>query len=188
MMSDPVTTLAIHNLLTFFFQSFDDKNWRMLRECLCEKVYADYSSFRGAPAQIVSAAEYIEQRRTATRTLEMQHNFLNLRVEQDPEAKTASARCNFIVHRFQMDSELDDRYFHSYGHYVFGFMEVNGRWRISRITQHMLRSQGDRDIHGALRGNEAANWSRIAALLNRATAGTSRTHSMDDTDTIDLQR
>ena len=42
---DPVlVTLAIQDLLTRFFQAFDDKDWPALRACLCDEVFADMSS------------------------------------------------------------------------------------------------------------------------------------------------
>jgi hypothetical protein len=147
--------LAIHDLLTRFFQAFDDKAWPALRECLCDEVFADYSSFREVQAAMIPADTYVEQRRIALQALDMQHNFLNLRVELDPAADAATARCNYIVHRFHPSLDGDDRHFHSYGHYFFAFVNVTGRWRISRITQSLLRNRGDREIHGATRAAEA---------------------------------
>jgi hypothetical protein len=122
-----------------------------MRECLCDEVFTDYSSFRGTPAVTIRADEYVEQRRTALQALEMQHNFLNLRVELDAATAAATARCNYIIHRFHPSfGGAGDHYFHSYGHYVFGLMTIDGAWRISRITQHLLRSQGNPEVHGAL--------------------------------------
>jgi hypothetical protein len=147
---DPVAhTLAIHDLLTRFFQAFDDKAWPALRACLCDEVFTDYSSFREVQAAMISADTFVEQRRMALQALDMQHNFLNLRVELDSAAVAATARCNYIIHRFQPSLDGDDRYFHSYGHYLFAFVNVTGRWSISRINQHLLRNQGERQIHGA---------------------------------------
>jgi hypothetical protein len=152
-MADPtIDTLAINDLLTRFFQAFDDKNWTMMRDCLCEEVFTDYSSFRQVPPATISAGTYVEQRRSALQALDMQHNFLNLRVESDAAAGTATARCNYIIHRFHPSFDgLNDHYFHSYGHYLFAFARTGGRWRISRITQHLLRNEGNREIHGATR-------------------------------------
>jgi hypothetical protein len=149
---DPVVhTLAIQDLLTRFFQAFDDKDWPALRACLCDEVFTDYSSFREVRAAMIPADTFVEQRRIALQALDMQHNFLNLRVELDSAAAAATARCNYIIHRFHPSLDGDDRYFHSYGHYFFAFVNVTGRWRISRITQSLLRNQGDRQVHGATR-------------------------------------
>jgi SnoaL-like domain len=142
---------AINDLLTRFFQAFDDKNWSMVRECLCDEVFVDYSSFRDLPPMTVSRDNYVEQRRTSLESLDMQHNFLNLRVEVEPSAERAAARCNYVIHRFQPSFDgINDHYFHSFGHYVLAFANVSGTWRISRIAQNLLRTQGNGDIHGTL--------------------------------------
>ena len=121
-----------------------------MRECLCDEVFVDYASFRGDPAATIPADLYVEQRRNALETLDMQHNFLNLRVELDAATQTATARCNYLIYRFHPSFDgVNDHYFHSYGHYFFGFIRVNGNWKISRITQQLLRNQGNRKIHGA---------------------------------------
>jgi hypothetical protein len=152
-MSDHAThALSISELLARFFQAFDDKDWPMMRACLCDEVFADYSSFRGRPAATIPADRYVEQRRAALQALAMQHNFLNLRVEVDAAAGRATARCNYVIHRFlpASDGGTDD-YFHSYGYYVFGFVGVAGAWKISRITQRLIRNRGNPELHGALR-------------------------------------
>jgi 3-phenylpropionate/cinnamic acid dioxygenase small subunit len=150
-MSDATThRFAINDLLARFFQAFDDKNWRAMRACLCDELFADYASFRGVPASMMPADEYVAQRRTALQALDMQHNFLNLQVEVAADASTATARCNYIVHRFHPSFDgVNDHHFHSYGHYLFAFANVRGAWRIARITQRALRSQGRRELHPA---------------------------------------
>lgn len=158
-MSDPIAhKLSINDLLTRFFQSFDDKNWPAMRDCLCNEVFTDYSSFRDEPASTISGDRYVEQRRTALQALDMQHNFLNLRVELSASAEAATARCNYIIHRFHPSFDgVNDHYFHSYGHYFFVFANVRGTWKISRITQTLLRNHGNREIHGATRTQDNTN-------------------------------
>lgn len=160
-MSDLATeTRSINDLLTRFFQGFDDKNWTMLRDCLCDEVFTDYSSFRGVPASTISSDVYVEQRRTALYTLDMQHNFLNLRIEVNAAAErsTAAARCNYIVYRFHPSFDgTNDHYFHSYGHYIFAFAKIDGAWKISSIVQRLLRNEGNREIHGAMGTRENTN-------------------------------
>jgi hypothetical protein len=151
-MSDPENhQRAIHALLTRFFQAFEDHNWPMMRDCLCDEVYTDYSAFRAVPPSTISADQYVEERRHTLQPLEMQHKFLNLRVEV-AAPDTATARCNYFIRRFHTSLDgTDDRYFHACGHYFFAFTRVHGRWRISRITQHLLRIHGDPAIHAAAR-------------------------------------
>jgi hypothetical protein len=148
---------AINDLLTRFFQSFDQGDWALMRSCLSEQVFADYSSFRETPAATLPADDYVEQRRTALRELRMQHNFVNLRVEVESNGKTASARCNYMIYRFHPSYDgLNDHYFHSFGWYAFGFARTAGVWRISHITQHLLRNVGRRELHGATRERDEA--------------------------------
>jgi SnoaL-like domain len=155
-MSDPAThKLAINDLLTCFFQAFDDKNWWLMRDCLCDEVFTDYSSFRNVPPSTISRDQFVQHRRAALQALDMQHNFCNLRVEVFAGAVAAAARCNYTIHRFHPSFDgISPHSFHSCGHYVFAFAHVNGRWRISRIAQHLLRDHGNREIHGATRSQE----------------------------------
>jgi SnoaL-like domain len=150
-----VHTLAIHDLLTRFFQAFDDQDWPLMRGCLSDHVSTDYSSFRETPPVTMSADQYVEFQRAALRGLDTQHSFLNQRVEIDAAAGTATARCNYIICRFHPSAQdSSDHAFHSYGHYVLGFARANGAWRISGISQWLRRSQGDREIHGATRSRD----------------------------------
>ena len=145
-MSRAADTIAINDLLCRFFQAFDDKDWAAMRSCLADAVWTDYASFRDVPPGEITGDRYVAQRRAALSALDMQHNFLNLRVDLDGD--NASARCNYVIHRFAPDSAA---FFHSYGHYEFGFRRIDGAWRIARIRQVLLRNQGDPEIHGATR-------------------------------------
>jgi hypothetical protein len=139
----------IHNLLAHFFAAFDEKNWQALRECLCEEVFVDYSAFCEMPASTMAVDRYIEERRAALDWLDTQHNFHNLRVSVDAIEGSATARCNYVIRRFHPGLD-GTHYFHSYGHYHFDFVSLHGAWRIARIKQHLLRNEGDREIHAAV--------------------------------------
>jgi hypothetical protein len=135
--------LAIHDLLTRFFQAFDDKNWGMMRDCLCDEVFVSDGSFRKLPPTRGTGDRYVAERRASLEGLEMQHNFSNLRVEVDATADTAVARCNYSIHRFRRSfGGMAPQYFHCFGHYVLAFVSIGGAWRISSITQHRLRNHG----------------------------------------------
>jgi 3-phenylpropionate/cinnamic acid dioxygenase small subunit len=171
-MSDPAIHNAINDLLTRFFQAFDEKNWRTIRACLCDEVFADCSSFRNSPPAMMTGDQYVEQRRFALRSLDTQHNIANLRVWLDESTQTATARCNFVIHRFgpSVDGDGGD-YFHSYGSYEFVFVCGNPGWRILHIAQELLRSVGDGQIHGATSSQSPALAKRIMAALERICAG-----------------
>jgi hypothetical protein len=158
-MSDLVShKLCINDLLARFFQSFDEKDWALMRACLSSEVYADYSSFRGIAPGIMSGDEYVEGRRAVLQSLDMQHNFSNLRVEVDMAAENAIARCNYAIHRFLPSyADGNDHYFHSYGYYLITCSRASGSWKISRITQKVLHSQGRREIHLGARSNGQAS-------------------------------
>lgn len=96
-------TLAVHDLLARFFQAFDDHDWSMMRSCLCDELFVIYSSDRKVPASTISADRYVDQRRGALKGFVMQHNFFNLRVELDAAGRSATARCNYVIHRFSSD-------------------------------------------------------------------------------------
>lgn len=146
--------IAIHNLLCRFMQSFDDKNWEQMRACLCDTVFCDYSSFRREAPADMTAERYVAQRRAALSDLDMQHNFSNLHV--DFHGPTASARCNYTIHRFRPDFAGEaDGFFHSYGHYNYRLARLGGVWKISHIAQHLLKNHGNADIHRAARGHRA---------------------------------
>ncbi|MGB0554906.1 MAG: nuclear transport factor 2 family protein [Alphaproteobacteria bacterium] len=144
---------ALNDLLCRFFRSFDEKDWKAMRSCLADTVWTDYSSFRDVEPEEISGDRYVAQREAALSALDMQHNFLNLRAEIDD----ASARgwCNYIIHRFHPDFDgRNDAFFHSYGCYEFGFLQVDDEWRISAIRQILLRNHGNLEIHGATRSVE----------------------------------
>jgi hypothetical protein len=150
-MSDPaIHKLAVNDLLTRFFEAFDDKNWLMMRDSLCDEVFTDDSSFSDIPPRTVPRDRYVDQRRAARGALDMQHNMLNLRVDVDAGAERAVARCNYVIHRFHPSSNGTDHCLHSYGHYIFAFAKVGVTWKIARITQNPVRNHGRREIYSAV--------------------------------------
>jgi hypothetical protein len=146
--SAPAST-GINELLTRFFLALDDRNWRMMRDCLSDLVFADYSS-AGAAASTVWADRYVEDRRTALGGRALQHSFANLRVELDAAGETAMARCNYVVRRLHSaPDETGHSQVQSCGVYFFAFADVRGMWKITSITQHRMRNRGNRGIHRA---------------------------------------
>lgn len=142
---------ALHDLLCRFQRSFDAHDWPGLRACLEERLWCDYSSFRAVAGDWIEADRYVRQRQAALGHLRMQHNFLNLQVTLDGDA--AEGRCNYLILRFAADHAPDlERHFHSGGCYRFGFVRgTDGTWRIAAITQTLLASWGDPELHGATR-------------------------------------
>src|SRR5512146_2763544 len=143
-------TLRIHDLICLFQQAFDTADWGLMRRCLGDRVFTDYSSFRGTPPETLSADEYVARRKSALSDLRMLHCFSNLRVELD--GSRARARCNYVIHRFHPDFRGEsDGFFHSYGHYLFEFERSADGWKIVAITQNLLMNHGNPQLHGATR-------------------------------------
>lgn len=133
-------------LICRFQRAFDQHDWAAMRACLDDEVFVDYSSFRGADPQTVRAERYVEQRQQALSDLLMQHNHSNLALTSSSNER-ANATCNYQIYRFEREGV---RYFHSWGTYDFGIVRRPAGWKICSITQHLLKSEGDPSIHGAL--------------------------------------
>lgn len=140
----------VHDLLCRFFLCFDERGWAMMETLLAAEVSVDYaSSGREAPSRM-SGPAFVARRRDAVDTLSKQHSFSNLDVTMAPEG--LRARCNYLILRFSQDQVAGgDDFFHSCGAYFFDFVRGDGSLKISGITQHLLRSWGNRDLHGGSR-------------------------------------
>ena len=136
----------VSELICRFQRAFDQHDWAAMRACLDAEVLIDYSSFRGTDPARVLADDYVELRRQALTDLLMQHNHSNLTLSSRSDDR-ASASCNYQIFRFERDG---DQHFHSWGTYDFGLVRRPAGWKICSITQHLLKSEGDPSIHGAL--------------------------------------
>lgn len=142
--------MQIHSLLTSFQRAFDDHDWDLMRDCLADRIFTDYSSFRNTPAETLEAEEYISKRKSALADLKTQHNFSNLQVDVDGDR--ARSRCNYAIHRFHPDFRNEpDKFFHSYGHYLFEFERSDAGWKITSIIQKLRANHGNPQLHGATR-------------------------------------
>jgi hypothetical protein len=140
---------TIIDVIVRFGRALDDKDWTALTECLEPEIDADYSSFRGTPRARLSSQEFVNLRRVGLTGLVTEHLGNEYRV--DIVGSTASCECEFTIRRWPVDSR-DARFFHSCGTYRFSLSRQSQGWRISGITQVVIRSEGDPAIHGALRG------------------------------------
>ncbi len=143
MTTNTSTYFAIQQTLFRFMQTFDSKNWKQMRECLCETIVCDYASFRGEKPGSLKADEYVAKRKAALTNLKTQHNLSNIVVEV--EADTIEVSCNYAIYRFH--PEISSDYFHSYGRYIFTLKQEASHWKISAITQLLLTSEGNPGLH-----------------------------------------
>lgn len=142
--SNEQTYRAIYDLIDSFMKSFDEKNFSLMRECLCERVFCDYSSLRGDPPAEMAAEEYVEKRRIAAADLKMNHSFSNLVLAGAEDVLTGT--CDFEILRFSAND-----FFHSFGQYIFGFNHIDRRWKIRSIVQNVLRNSGNPGLHKGIK-------------------------------------
>jgi hypothetical protein len=150
-MPDPTDHQDVIAAIHEFCRAFDLRDWAALRRCLVASLATDYSSFRGTPPARITADEFVAVRQTSLAGLITQHLSLNHLVTFDGDV--ARCRFDFVIHRWPEDSS-DPRFFHSYGYYEVVLRrapEAPHHWAIESITQRVLRSEGDPELHGAHR-------------------------------------
>ena len=132
---------AIQELIACFANSFDMKDWNGLESCFTDAVYADYSDLRGAPAETMSASEYVSARRESLDHLKLHHLVGNHEIDF-PDAGQATCRASMVVWR-----KTEKEEFTSHCVYTFQLMKQSGFWKISGITQKVLWNEGQASIH-----------------------------------------
>jgi len=137
----------IKKLIENFCESFDKKDWILMRNCLSEQLEVDYKSFRGTPKQNISSKEYIEKRIIGLKGLRTEHKTKDYEVIRNEDA--INCKCKFEIRRY--DENDSENYFHSYGKYEFGFKEKNNTLKIYSIKQTVERMEGEKNIHGAFK-------------------------------------
>jgi len=146
----------INNVLCRFFLSFDQKDWTSMTECLADEVSIDYSSSGREQPSSMKGQEFVARRRNAVDRLTKNHSFSNLLIDTGPNENTVTARCNYLILRFDLSmpsTGSGDNHFHSCGNYEFMFCETQGEWKIAGIKQNALQSWGNPLLHGGSQGN-----------------------------------
>lgn len=144
---DPSVFIQINDLLCRFFLSFDRRDWPAMVECLAPQVAVDYSSSGREQPTTMTGQDFVSRRQSAVDTLAKHHSFSNLLVTTGADEHVVSARCNYLILRFDTAGS-DEDFFHSCGSYAFGFECMDGIWAISSIKQDALRSWGNASLHG----------------------------------------
>ncbi len=139
------------NTIQAFCRAFDLKDWAVLRRCLAEDLFTDYSSFRGTPPARMTADEFIALRQRSLEGLVTEHTSLNHIVTFTEQH--ASCRFDFVIRRWPRDAS-DTRFFHTSGYYDVVLCrrpEAPYGWVLESIRQHALRNEGNPDLHIAYR-------------------------------------
>jgi len=129
-----------------FFNSFDTKDWKLMKNCLTDKLELDYESFRGTPKYISSSDDYVSKRKTGLKNLNTAHQTFNYIIDEyNGEFK---CQCDFEIKRHEVDSI---EYFHSFGAYEIWIKKIGNNLKIFKIKQNLKGNEGNKAIHGAFR-------------------------------------
>jgi hypothetical protein len=133
----------IQKTISRFANSFDLKNWELMRSTLSDKVTVDYSDLRGDPIQEVTSAVYVQSRKDALQDLDTHHLIGNFEIEISKNS--ARVRASGAIFR-----RTGERVFNTHAIYVFGLVSTTERgWLITSIKQSVLWNEGDSAIHKA---------------------------------------
>ena len=134
-------TLKIQQLIARFANSFDVKDWDGLQACLTESLFTDYADLRGTPPKIITASEYVRQRRESLDSLKLHHLVSNYEVDLT-DSNFATCCASMVVWR-----KSDEEEFTSHCVYTFQLTKRDSDWKISGITQKVLWNEGTASLH-----------------------------------------
>lgn len=162
---DPSVFVQINDVLCRFFLSFDNRDWPSMTECLAPQITIDYSSSGRENPSTMSGHDFVRRRQDAVDNLAKHHSFSNLLLTRQSDESMVSARCNYLILRFDRSQQLaamKEDFFHSCGSYEFLLEDIQGHWKISSIKQNALQSWGNASLHGGTpkEGNERSCDSR----------------------------
>jgi hypothetical protein len=147
-----VDRTAVIERIVRFANSFDAKDWGVLRSCLVENIATDYSQFRGEPPRRMAADEYVASRRqtlAGLRTLHISTNH-DVRITGDNAVCWSAYR----IYRLDPTREAGENSLDTAGNYEHGLLRTDRGWKISRIRQTVVMQRGNPRIHGALRPDD----------------------------------
>jgi hypothetical protein len=134
-------TFKIQELIPRFANSFDTKDWDILKDCLADSVYTDYTDLRGTPPETISAAAYVKSRQESLQHLTTHHLSGNYEI-QYADTLQATCRASMIIWRKSGDAQ-----FTTHCVYMFRLKKINSEWKIAGITQKVLWNEGNPAIH-----------------------------------------
>jgi len=134
--------IVITNTISRFFNSFDLKDWDVLKETLFNQIDYDYRDIRGK-AGTCTNDEYVSERKMALQHLKTQHLYTNIETHHQDESKI-EIQLNSIIFR----KNNDGQHFNSHVIYFFTLLKIDaGQWKIKKIKQQVLWHDGDPSIH-----------------------------------------
>ena len=133
----------IQKTISRFANSFDLKDWKLMKSVLSDRLTVDYSDLRGDPATELGSDTYVQSRKDALAHLHTHHLIGNFEIEvlQD----SAKVRASSTIFR-----RSEDRVFNTHAIYEFGLIKTIGTgWLIDSIKQSVLWNDGDSTVHKA---------------------------------------
>ncbi len=131
----------IEETINRFAASIDNKDWSQLESVLAKAIAVDYEDLRGDPPHVTSARDYVVARREALQYLDTTHSISGLVI--DVQGVRATVECSSEILRTR-----DGSVFNTQAKYQFGLQRIfHHGWVIDKITQTILRNDGDPSIH-----------------------------------------
>ena len=133
----------IQKTVSRFANSFDLKDWELMKSVLADRVIVDYSDLRGEPAKEVDSDTYVQSRKDALAKLHTHHLIGNFEIEFSQNS--ARVRASSTIFR-----RSEGRVFNTHAIYEFGLRKALGAgWLIDSIKQSVLWNDGDSTVHKA---------------------------------------
>jgi hypothetical protein len=139
--------LAVQRTLSRFMNCFDRKDWEGMGTLLGDTVHVDYFDLRGEPPRTITAAEFVEARRTTLHAIDTQHLIGNFDV--DVHGPSADARASCVIFR-----RAPTAHFTSHAMYAFRLERHSNGWTIAAIKQTILWNDGDAAVHAGAKRSD----------------------------------
>jgi DNA-binding MurR/RpiR family transcriptional regulator len=141
---------GIENAINRFMNSFDLKDWSVMKALLLDEIQIDYSDLRGDPPATAFATDYVKARRDALEHLSTHHLMSNFEITVQSSEAVARASC--VI--FRTDGTTP---FHSHAFYTFRLKRVDDGWRIAGIKQTIFWNEGRAAIHTGVGTKDGQN-------------------------------
>ena len=141
---------AISEVLFNYAAGCDRRDWNLFRECFCEEVEIDLSSWSGSPPSVMPLQQWVEGVRTGLSGFDAtQHLSGNHRIEVDGTAAHATSN-------IQASHMLGGQRVTLGGWYDTHLVSNGGAWRIARSQLNITWREGDEGLFAQARARHDA--------------------------------
>lgn len=129
--------LEVQQVIGRFMNSFDLKDWILMRSTLTDTLVVDYRDLKGEAPKVVSAVDYVDSRETSLAQLTTHHLIANFDI--NIHANSAKAKANCLIYRTNGEQTC-----RSHAVYTFALRLVDhNSWKIAGIKQKILWNEGE---------------------------------------------